>query len=526
MLGQLSKLRRFGSQQLEEPFVGSDEGDSLPGSADSSSDGGKSIRRVTYADPEQKDKRTAGQLRVKIVQATDLPVPMRRLNRQHPRAFLTYTDRHENEYRVRTPCVQRANSNPIWGTEYVFYHEHIGSAALVDTSFKLEVVHCHLDRHGDPIKDQHTPIGLGFLPLYSFLVPATYGKTSTTTCALFDNSTPAGQVHVEVAFMPDNRAADGALPEPEKEKQEVKSEEDEIGTKEAGSPPKKKHGGFLNRFLVAPVVSQSSSDTELPEVHATSMNTLASSTDQADKPQSIGDRLDAMNEATKFEGGLTEKELRLFRLYDKSKSGHLDEAEFKAMLMDLHDVGGNIDQLLYQGRKGCLGYFIIYPRMDLVTYIKTQHTLLFVIYGRGKPESYDWEVYDRVGLIFILVLWSLMASSLVKLEIPGLPAGWLLLVVAIVDSFGASFLRQFFFISHSRALPKVCRDVMKSLLVCVMVGCLAVTMLALPHDDLVQVMSLFLPTWFAARATEVFKVASLWSIKVQYGGGKGSLGLL
>ena len=71
---------------------------------------------------------------------------MRRLNRQNPRAYLTYEDDEENEYRVKTSCCKSGNSKPEWGNEYKFFHSHTGAAELIDSSFKLEVVHCTLDR--------------------------------------------------------------------------------------------------------------------------------------------------------------------------------------------------------------------------------------------------------------------------------------------------------------------------------------------------------------------------------------------
>ena len=37
---------------------------------------------------------------------------------------------------------------PEWGNEYKFFHSHTGAAELIDSSFKLEVVHCTLDRCG------------------------------------------------------------------------------------------------------------------------------------------------------------------------------------------------------------------------------------------------------------------------------------------------------------------------------------------------------------------------------------------
>ena len=41
-----------------------------------------------------------------------------------------------------------------------------------------------------------------------------------------------------------------------------------------------------------------------------------------------------------------------------------------------------------------------------------------------------------------------------------------------------------------------------------------------------HVLNLFIPAWLSARSAEVFKVATIWAMKMQYGGGKGSLGLL
>jgi hypothetical protein len=84
--------------------------------------------------------------------------------------------------------------------------------------------------------------------------------------------------------------------------------------------------------------------------------------------------------------------------------------QFKQMLNDLEDVGGNIDMLLHQGKRGCLSKCVAYPKQDLVTFVKTQHTLLFVIYGRGQPELYDWNFLDRMVFVVIILLWSAMAN--------------------------------------------------------------------------------------------------------------------
>merc|ERR1711988_660493 len=84
------------------------------------------------------------------------------------------------------------------------------------------------------------------------------------------------------------------------------------------------------------------------------------------------------------------------------------------MLLDLDDVGGQIDMLLHPGNKGTLAKIIAYPRQDLVTYVKQYHTRLFVFYGRGQPEKYDWDFFDRIGFVLVILVWSIMANSAVE----------------------------------------------------------------------------------------------------------------
>ena len=100
--------------------------------------------------------------------------------------MITHTRPLSPRYRVKTRCAKNGNSKPEWGNAFKFFHSHTGAAELIDSSFKLEIVHCALDYDGDPIKGDETLIGTGYLPLYQFLDPSDYRQLMTETCYLTD----------------------------------------------------------------------------------------------------------------------------------------------------------------------------------------------------------------------------------------------------------------------------------------------------------------------------------------------------
>mmetsp|Transcript_29160 Transcript_29160/g.78245 ORF Transcript_29160/g.78245 Transcript_29160/m.78245 type:complete len:152 (-) Transcript_29160:91-546(-) len=111
-------------------------------------------------------------------------------------------------------------------------------------------------------------------------------------------------------------------------------------------------------------------------------------------------------------------------------------------------------------------------------------------------------------------------------EHPGLGETYQVGIVAFVDSGGVTFLKKVFFLAHSRKIPETVRNVLKVVGMGIFFVLTYLTIGQLTTKEFEHVLSLFIPAWLSARSAEVFKVATIWAMKMQYGGGKGSLGLL
>mmetsp|Transcript_37285 Transcript_37285/g.86033 ORF Transcript_37285/g.86033 Transcript_37285/m.86033 type:complete len:410 (+) Transcript_37285:95-1324(+) len=295
--------------------------------------------KVTYVRQSEDEVNTnvSGRLDVTIMRASGLPVPMIRLNRQNPRAYLTYEDDEENEYRVKTSCCKSGNSKPEWGNEYKFFHSHTGAAELIDSSFKLEVVHCTLDRDGDPIKGEESVIGTGFLPLYQFLDPENFGQRHIETCYLTDPKSfkATGEVTIAVKFVP-RQDIDMTNPSPRgshlgmggQASFMAKSEKVSLSTMgvSMGAGLQSQSSGFETTNALALRSGDASDGKELGDDGAAPPATgEPSKISMKDRLANMKDELDGDSEKPQDE--LNQKELALFKVYDTEKRGELSHEQ-------------------------------------------------------------------------------------------------------------------------------------------------------------------------------------------------------
>ena len=70
------------------------------------------------------------------------------------------------------------------------------------------------------------------------------------------------------------------------------------------------------------------------------------------------------------------------------------------------------------------------------------------------------------------------------------------------------------------------RNIFKVFGLLVLMGAAYMTLTALTREEFLYASKLLVPSWISARSAEVFKVATIWALKMQYGGRQGSLGLL
>jgi hypothetical protein len=96
-------------------------------------------------------------------------------------------------------------------------------------------------------------------------------------------------------------------------------------------------------------------------------------------------------------------------------------------------------------------------------------------------------------------------------------------VKTIVDTVGASVLKELLLFSNLHSLPPIIRIVLNLALVSLIFGSVIVILTSkLMTDEQIKIVTeTFLAVWFLSRITEVFHLGTLWAFKVSYGSSVG-----
>ena len=237
----------------------------------------------------------------------------------------------------------------------------------------------------------------------------------------------------------------------------------------------------------------------------------------------------------------------LFDKYDVSGDGYLTRPEFLSFVRELHAVGGNIRQLeeADDGSR-CLGTCIPLPSMDLVSFVKHNHTLLVVCFDRpdNMRKHVTSSLWGRLGFVAMSLIFSLSVNCLVTVYMASFTRFYQVITITIVDNIGKSLLNGVFIVLHlrcwSRAFRRCCGEetfqpiyTEESLTPGLAWGCCEILLLlvfiiflgffstwlllAMTSAQLISATSSFLPIWTFARVTEIFYWGTAWAFLVQYG---------
>jgi hypothetical protein len=237
----------------------------------------------------------------------------------------------------------------------------------------------------------------------------------------------------------------------------------------------------------------------------------------------------------------------LFDKYDVSGDGYLTRTEFLSFVRELHAVGGNIRQLedADDGSR-CVGSCIPLPSMDLVGFVKHNHTLLVVCFDRpdNMRKHVTSSLWGRLGFVAMSLIFSLSVNCLVTVYMATFTRFYQVITITIVDNVGKSLLNGFFIILHLRCWSSAfrrccaeetfrplsdeeaassgvawgCCEILPLLVFIIFLGFFSTwLLLAMTSAQLISASSSFLPIWAIARVTEIFYWGTAWAFLVQYG---------
>lgn len=251
---------------------------------------------------------------------------------------------------------------------------------------------------------------------------------------------------------------------------------------------------------------------------------------------------------------------RLFREY-ASNGDVITEDDFGGLLADIaagrRDASGVRDaasRMLAPPRKGgcchaCVASMLasvgMYkPESSLLSYLMYYHTLMWVVCRAPGEEHipvchrFSFVLLSMAFNLFVLVLFTATDMSLVSINCPednkdGVCSQLSLdiwnatnvLVVAILDTAFWPLLKAAFYLVEDvlsgrdrlgldDRLWRILRYLLLSLLGCLLLWCSVSA--AKHHQDVMTILTEFVSTWPAARATETFKLMSLWGVLVEY----------
>lgn len=238
---------------------------------------------------------------------------------------------------------------------------------------------------------------------------------------------------------------------------------------------------------------------------------------------------------------LTAVEQLLFAMYDVDEDGLLSPQEFTTLVHDLRQVHGDIDALA--GRRsnpGCLGRVIGLPDTDLMTYVKSNHTLSPLVLGHVAADHWSVGVggveITRLGHLLVLALtlvYSFTVNALVEVAFwhieseafhdSGIEPTVVVFVKTLVDVVGSSFLKEMLFFSNLHHLHPALRVALNLVLILLVFATSLYLLFAtqITDEQLQGVWDSFVAVWFLARITEIFHLGTLWAIKVSYGSSVG-----
>ena len=238
---------------------------------------------------------------------------------------------------------------------------------------------------------------------------------------------------------------------------------------------------------------------------------------------------------------LTAVEQLLFAMYDVDEDGLLSPQEFTTLVHDLRQVHGDIDALA--GRRsnpGCLGRVIGLPDTDLMTYVKSNHTLSPLVLGHVAADHWSVGVggveITRLGHLLVLALtlvYSFTVNALVEVAFwhveseafhdSGIEPTVVVFVKTLVDVIGSSFLKEMLFFSNLHHLHPALRGALNLVLILLVFATSLYLLFAtqITDEQLQGVWDSFVAVWFLARITEIFHLGTLWAIKVSYGSSVG-----